>query len=135
MMVSMKKDFIRWHAKKSQLNDIVSRPSFHEQEVWFCYLGLNIGFEQDGIGDDYLRPVIIVRQFNHDIFWAIPVTRTEKRSMHYFEFSFREGTTSFAVISQIRLIDAKRLAYKIGIMSDADFTMLKQKIKDFCLDR
>jgi mRNA interferase MazF len=60
----MKKDFKKWHDKKSRINKIEPRPFFHEREIWYCALGVNVGFEQDGSGQDFIRPVIIrVRLF------------------------------------------------------------------------
>lgn len=69
----MKKDFKKWHDKKSQVNEIEVRPFFHEREIWYCTIGANVGFEQDGSGEDFLRPVIVFRKFNSEIFWAIPL--------------------------------------------------------------
>ena len=43
---TMKKDFKSWHGKKESLHHEKERPFFHEREVWFCSLGVNIGFEQ-----------------------------------------------------------------------------------------
>ncbi|MEK9174552.1 MAG: hypothetical protein AAB725_01115 [Patescibacteria group bacterium] len=53
----MKKDFQKWHSKKSWINDIDKPPFFHEREIWFCYLGANVGFEQDGTGEDFLETI------------------------------------------------------------------------------
>ena len=47
----MKKDFQKWHDKKSEVDRIKERPFLHVREIWFCHLGVNIGFEQDGNGD------------------------------------------------------------------------------------
>jgi len=55
-----KKDYIKWHKVKTNINDLEKRAFFHEREIWFCYLGANIGFEQNGTGGDYLRPVLII---------------------------------------------------------------------------
>ncbi len=41
----MKKDFRRWTTKKEVLNDTEGTALFHEREVWWCALGVNIGFE------------------------------------------------------------------------------------------
>jgi len=43
----MKKDFQKWHGKKSTIDQIEKRPFFHEGEIWWCVLGVNVGFEQD----------------------------------------------------------------------------------------
>lgn len=38
--------------------------------------------------------------------------------------------TSTVILSQIRLIDAKRLKYKTGDMSELDFASLTKKFKE-----
>ncbi len=125
----MKKDYISWHDKKSVINEVITRPFFREREIWYSYLGLNVGFEQDGVGKDFLRPVLIIRKFNNEIFWAVPLTNTKKKSEHYFAFSFVGEQVSTAILSQIRLIDGRRLGYKIGNISDPDFQVLIEKLK------
>ncbi len=125
----MKKDFNLWNKKKISLNDIESLPFFHEKEIWFCFLGANVGFEQDGQGDDFLRPIVIIKKFNSEICWGIPLSKTKRRGKYYFDFIFETGTESVAILSQIKLIDARRFAYKIGEISDTDFTNLIKKLK------
>lgn len=131
----MKKDFQKWHNKKSKVNDIVKRPFFHEREIWFCHLGANVGFEQDGNGEDFLRPIVIARKFNNEIFWGIPLTKSKnqtnkKAEKYYFSFSFIDSIKSVAILSQIRLVDAKRLVRHIGTMKDESFVELTKKLKE-----
>jgi len=130
----MKKDFQRWHGQKSRINEVEKRPFFHEREIWFCYLGVNIGFEQDGSRKEFLRPILIIRKFNNEIFWGIPLTKANKKKnkkteKYYFDFSFIAGIRSVAILSQIRLIDARRLSRHIGIMPDEEFVRLTEKLK------
>ena len=128
----MKKDYRKWHKIKTDINNVEKRAFFHERDIWFCYVGANVGFEQDGNKEDYLRPVLIVRKFNNEIFWGIPLTKSEKRkdNRYYYSFSFVKGIMSLVVLSQIKLIDAKRLARQMGIMKDDDFEKLKKKLKE-----
>lgn len=129
-MARMKKDYKKWHPIKTRINNIEEkRPFFHEREIWFCYLGENVGFEQDGRGNDFLRPVIILRKFNNEIFWGIPLTRTDKKSKYYYAFTFHPSGPSTAVLSQIRLIDARRLSRKIGDISEQDYAELTKRLK------
>ncbi|OGJ01433.1 hypothetical protein A3I95_00885 [Candidatus Nomurabacteria bacterium RIFCSPLOWO2_02_FULL_44_12] len=130
----MKKDYKDWHKKKSIINSIENRAFFHEREIWFCYIGENVGFEQDGTGEDYLRPVVIIRKFNNEIFWGIPLTKSiknkkRKADKYYYSFSFIPSIISTAILSQIKLIDAKRLSRHIGQISDSNFTDLIEKLK------
>ena len=131
----MQKDYERWHSKKAQINGLAKPPFFHEREIWFCYLGANIGFEQDGSKEEFLRPILIVRKFNNEIFWGVPLTKTQRKpkketSKYYYSFSFLPDITSVAILSQIRLTDAKRLSRHIGVMQENNFTELIKKLKD-----
>lgn len=126
-----KKDFRGWHQLKPVIDQKKERVFFHEREIWFCHLGVNIGYEQDGFGKEFLRPVIILRKFNNEVCCIIPLTKANKRrnKTYYFSFSFDSKTRSTAILSQIRLVDSKRLKYKIGTMSEEDFSALKTKIR------
>lgn len=126
------KDYTKWHKIKTDVNNLKDRAFFHEREIWFCYVGANVGFEQDGNKEDYLRPVLIVKKFNNEIFWGIPLTKSDKikDSRYYYSFSFIKNTTSLAILSQIRLIDVKRLARQIGVMKEEDFEKVKKKLKE-----
>ena len=44
----MNKNFKDWFTEKNDLNENKVRAFFHEREVWFSSVGVNIGFEQDG---------------------------------------------------------------------------------------
>lgn len=130
----MKKNYNIWIPVKQALNNAETpRLFFHEREVWFCHLGENIGFEQDGGDEQFLRPVVVIRKFNNEVLWAIPLTRTQKNLPFYFAFSIQSDTgvnveKSTAVLSQIRLIDAKRLRRMVGYISAEDFVRLKEKL-------
>jgi len=132
----MEKDYQIWTPIKKNLNNTDEpRLFFHEREVWYCHLGENVGFEQDGRGDEFFRPVVIIRKFNNEIFWGVPLTRTQKDLPFYFKFILETDTEvsvekSAAVLSQIRLIDAKRLRRMIGYISEEDFILLKKKLKE-----
>src|SRR3989344_39952 len=126
---NMRKDFKKWHSKKALINEKEKRPGFREREIWWCAIGVNIGFEQDGGGKDFLRPVIVFKKFNNEIFWGIPLTHTKKNTEFYFQFTIEKGTSSTGILSQIRLIDASRLSHKLGDMRTFDFEELKKKFK------
>jgi len=126
----MEKDYKKWHKQKREVENERPRVFFSEREIWSCYLGENVGFEQDGRGEEFLRPVIVLKKFNNEVLWVIPLTKTEKKNKYYFSFSFqKERNISVAILSQIRLVDVKRLKYKIGDIKTDDFNILKNKIR------
>ena len=129
-MEIMEKDFQKWHSEKASIHHDKKRPFFHIREVWFCSLGANVGFEQDGGGEKYLRPVLILRKFNNEVLWVLPFTKHEKKGRYYFSVMISHSTTPSAVIlSQIRLIDAKRLRSKLGDISEKDFLEVKKRLQ------
>jgi len=124
MLVWMQKDFSRWSEQKTKLNDVTVTLSFKEREIWFCYLGLNIGHEQDGDAETFLRPVLILKKFPNETFFAIPLTRTPRFGKEYFTVIDDPGI-SIALLSQGCVLDARRLVRRINSMSEKEFESLK----------
>lgn len=130
----MKKDYKKWMGHKAKINNDKKRPFFHEREVWFSSLGENIGFEQDGSGEKFLRPMLVLRKFNNEVVWVLPLTRTDKTGKYYFRISLvtDDGRTddrpSVIILTQLRLVDAKRLQYKIGDIKEDEFIKLKEAL-------
>ena len=123
----MKKDCANWNIKKIEVHHEKIRPFFHEREIWFCSLGVNVGFEQDG-GEGFLRPVVVVKKFNNDIAWCVPLTTRQKQGQYYVEV-FINKKKGNAILSQLRLVDGKRLYYKVGDLDEAVFEEIKRKIR------
>lgn len=122
-------EFNNWNEKKKKMHIDKQRPFFHEQEIWFCSLGANIGFEQDGRGDDFLRPVLVLKKFNNEVCWTLSMTKNAKSGKYYHTIFLDGREPSALILSQIRLVDAKRLAYKIGSVEKQNFMIIKEKIK------
>jgi len=124
----MKKDYKLWEPIKRSVHNVRPRVFFAEREIWSSYLGENIGYEQDGKGASFLRPLLILRKFNNEVCWAVPLTNSLKEGHYYFNFKLREQR-SRAIISQVRPVDAKRFKYKIGTISKDEFENLKMKVR------
>ena len=123
------KDFDRWNIKKKDINSQESRVFFHNREIWWCSLGINVGFEQDGTGKNFDRPVLIMKSYNKDIFFGVALTGKKKVGRHYFYLGKIDNRDSSAVLSQVRLIDAKRLIRKIGKLDKKIFAELKNALQ------
>jgi mRNA interferase MazF len=81
----MEKDFDRWNERKKSLHaNPAPRVYVHERELWFVHLGTNVGFEQDGRGEESLRPILVLRKFNNEVVWALPLTRRDKPGNPYY---------------------------------------------------
>lgn len=124
----MRKDFAKWFSLKQVAHEAESGALFHEREIWWCKLGVNIGFEIDGGGEDFERPVIIIKKFNLDTCIVIPLTAKPKTGKYYFPIGEINERNAVAILSQIRLIDRRRLAEKIETLPRAKFKKLLNAI-------
>lgn len=125
----MEKEYDDWNKLKKDLSTKKSNIFFHEREIWFCSIGKNIGDEEDGKNELFERPILVIRKFNNKIFLAIPLTSSQKDNKYYFQYELG-GKTYASIISQIRLLDSKRLSRKIGMIKESDFRGIIKKIHD-----
>ena len=68
-----------WHKVKDGLIKNANKIFFHEREIWWCSLGKNIGFEQNGKGEKFTRPVIVIKRLSLDTCLVLPLTTSKKR--------------------------------------------------------
>ena len=123
------KDHVRWMAVKSEVNNNFERPTYKEGDVYWICIGENVGFEQDGKGELFARPVLVIRGFSREIFWGIPLTSQRKKGEFYFEFEM-DGRKSVAILSQLRVFDTARVSGKrLGRINGAVLLEIKNKLK------
>jgi len=123
----MEKDFDRWNKKKKIVNN-VNNSFYHDREVWWCTLGLNIGFEQDGKGEDFSRPILVIKGFSREVLLCIPLTTRLKEGKYYHDIILNDKIKRKVILSQVRLIDSRRLEEKICTIDKTQFNSIKQKI-------
>ena len=126
----MKKDYKIWMPLKSEINNNERRPiGFKEREIWYACIGENIGFEEDGKGKKFARPVLILKVFNRKLCFIIPLSTSEKHGDFYYLFDGNTGKKSLALLSQSKPLDSSRLKHKIGVAKKEDFKEIKQRLK------
>jgi mRNA interferase MazF len=125
------KKFDEWNEVKKRTDNKIILPSFKQREIYWANIGENIGFEQNGKGENFMRPLLVFKKFSNNMFFGIPLSTQKKNDgSFFFEFSFKNDELSTALIVQGKLYDAKRLDRKIGKISLEDFEKLKSKFKD-----
>jgi len=126
----MSKKFNEWNQLKVILHNKKKKVLFKERDIFWASIGVNIGFEQDGKGTILSRPVLILKKYNQNLFFGIPLSTKIKEGSFFFEFILH-NKPSCALLVQGRTYDAKRLENKIGMISKEDFFELKLKLKEF----
>jgi len=126
----MEKEFDNWNEKKKKMHNRADAPFFHERELWWCALGVNVGFEQNGNGEEYLRPAVILKGMSGQTCFVIPLTTSASEHHLRPSVGIIDGEEARALLSQMRLIDSKRLAKKIGYLNKEIFEQIRKAIKD-----
>lgn len=124
----MEKDFDNWNSIKKDIHKKQKIIGFSQYEIIFMEIGVNVGFKQDGKGNEFLRPVLVYKKFNNRVFIGIPLTSKAKYDKFHFEFEYKRRKRSFAILSQLRLFNIKRAKYKDGKISKGNFKMLQEKL-------
>lgn len=126
----MKKDFDGWNENKKHLHVEGENKLYHKQEIWWCSLGINVGFEQDGTGTDGQRPVLILKSMGPYICLVIPLTTSPKKHPMRVPLGKIDGKQASALFSQIRVIDTKRLINKVCFLESEPFARVRKTAKD-----
>ena len=126
----MKKDFNKWNERKKDIHNKNKSPFYHERELWWSSLGVNIGFEQDGSGKELNRPILVLRGLSKNTCLAVPLTTSKNEHPLRPHIGKVEKEEAHALLSQIRVIDTKRLVRKIGYLDKKIFEEIRKIAKD-----
>ena len=124
----MEKDFDSWNKSKKRIHKDADSPFYHEREIWWCAVGVNIRNEIDGTGQHHDRPVLVLRAFNAETFLGVCLIGHERTGRYYVPIGKVDDRDASANLSQIRLLDTKRLIRKIGTLDERIFQKLAKKI-------
>ncbi len=129
----MDKDFDRWNEIKKRLARDAPLPHAFPKigEVWMCSLGKNLGREQDGGPQDFSRPVLVVKKFNNEIFWVVPLSTKQKPLDFYFNYNDPSGVPVAAVLAQLRLVSINRLRRDIYVLPPALLEEVRAQLRAF----
>lgn len=112
--------FLNWIKLKFQIHYKINRPTFKEKEVWWSNFGQNVGDEENGKDEFFMRPVLVIKKFNNHLALVVPTSRQLKNNQFYIQIGYKNQLYS-ALISHLRTIDVKRFRKKIAKFDDMDF--------------
>jgi mRNA interferase MazF len=137
------KNYKDWHNLKTEIENNGTKKKFHEREIWWCSLGENIGFEEDGKNEKFERPVLVLRKFNNEIFFGLPLTSQNKNNRFHFGFTVKtqkenweiQEQQSFAILSQMRLLSSKRMIRRVVHINENIFDSIEKSLVSLILER
>lgn len=127
------KDFDSWNELKKKIEAEKNEPDKFpkEGEVWMSSLGRNIGFEQNGSGNNFSRPILIVKKFNNHMFWCVSLSTKQKDFDFYFNYTDHNKQKVSAILAQMKLVSVKRLKRKLYELDSEKLQEIKVKLKSF----
>jgi mRNA-degrading endonuclease toxin of MazEF toxin-antitoxin module len=123
--MSYEKNFDSWNESKKTLEHGPILHYGHPGEVWWCSLGINLGVEVDGRNDNLERPVVVLRTYNRESLLVLPLTSKEKNDRFHHPIHFGKYT-SWAKLTQVRVVSAKRLLRKLDSIDENEFSLLRK---------
>jgi len=125
--------FDKWNKIKKKTHKITRKLGIKPREIFWAKIGQNIGDEEYGKGENFARPVIVIKQLSKDLFIGIPTTTAQKEDNDYYHNinyinNKNEMINSSAMILQIRVFSKKRLTSKLGKISKDDFEKIQEKM-------
>jgi len=125
------KDFNGWIAKKKESHYRKTLPPmFKERDIWWVSVGVNVGFEEDGKNSNFVRPVLVLKKFNRELFLGVPLSTKLKDNKYYVPISIKQETVS-AMTSQIRVFSSKRIWNKLAELDEKDFIKIVGEVAKF----
>ncbi len=126
----MKNDHDTWVVLKKKIDALCEQQTNFpiKQEVWMCALGKNIGFEQNGGGDNFSRPVLVIKKLNNKMYWIVPLSSKQKPFDFYYNFKDMYNKNVSVIIAQIKLVSIKRMQRKMYVLDNVNFTQIKSRL-------
>ena len=120
------KNFDHWNKrKKSYDQKIVSADfNFHEGEIWWTSIGVNIGSEIDGKHNNFERPGLIIKVISRNLVYLLPLTSKQHDDRYHGVVTYKKRI-GFVIFSQARCVSCKRLLRKIASIPKSDFSRIK----------
>jgi mRNA interferase MazF len=119
------KKFIEWNDLKIDTDKNTVNIKIREGEIRWCRFGVNIGHEIIGKGENFRRPVLILKKFSGDVFLGCPLTSKKHDGDWYFNLDHEEETRCI-ILNQARLLDRKRLEHKMYELNEVDLKNVKE---------
>ncbi len=133
--------FTLWGKEKQKIHAVKIQNFYvNQREIWFTKMGQNIGFEENG-KSSFLRPVLVLKKVGNLFFTVALTSKGKSNNLFYHEIvegkfnskNLKYKNSSFAILSQVKVMDKKRFTEKMGIVSQEELENIQKKLKELLL--
>ncbi|MCK9272870.1 type II toxin-antitoxin system PemK/MazF family toxin [Candidatus Gracilibacteria bacterium] len=121
--------FDNWNEEKKKIHNKKSEIYFKQGDIWRISLGINIKSESNGKGENFRRPVLILKKLSSDSCIVVPLSSKIKIGSWFYQYNLH-GIKETALLYQIRMIHKNRFQRKIGELDEKDFSEIKKRLKN-----
>lgn len=129
------KKFDEWNDNKKEIHKKEYEDFYvNVREIWFTKMWINVWFEENW-KSEFLRPVLVLKKV-WNLFFTVALTSQGKEN-NYFYYKFNEiflknpkyKNSSYAILSQVKVMDKKRFFENVWNISEKDFSEIKKRLK------
>jgi mRNA interferase MazF len=120
------KNFNDWNTKKIKIDSFVNINHPRAGEIWWCSIGMNIGTEIYGKGNDFTRPVLVINAEGSESFIGIPLSSKIRNTKYSYTIKTNDNKLHTVLFYQIRNFDKRRLVRRIYTLSDSEMSHVRQ---------
>jgi len=130
--------YYSWFYKKLNINYFRKWPKFlKERQVWLAYIWKNIDWEQNWDEKNFLRPVLILKNWWVKLEHITVILLTSQEKNDYFSFKLEKNIyafldyDSYLLLDKVKTISRKRIIWikPLWYINKKDFEKIKQKMK------
>lgn len=129
MLEQESSDYNLWNVVKIQASK--SKPkSIKNGNIYWVKIGKNIGCEVFGKGENFTRPVLVIKQFNtkSTLFLGIPLSSKIKNHPLCYVFVDSKNKSQNAMLSQMRVFDTRRIVSRCSKIDENELRNVIKKI-------
>lgn len=121
-----RKDFAGWAKVATWVDELVS-PDVNCGAIYWAYVGANIGYEQDGKGEYFTRPVLVLNKYGEHQVLVVPVTSTLRKGGYDMRVMV-QGMPHTVILNQFRTVDRRRIGDFIDQIGKAELAKIRERV-------
>jgi mRNA interferase MazF len=90
-------------------------------------IGVNIGTEIDGKNNNFERPVLIIKKFDEENLWILPITNSPNTRLPSYMITDNK-ISGHVLLHQLRMINIGRLIRLVSKVNDNEFEEIRRRI-------
>lgn len=126
-MAKYEKDFKGWAKVAEEVEGREREEIYKSGVVYWANLGVGVGSNEDGKGERFTRPVLLLAMVSKARALIVPITSQVKEGVNYREILVA-GKVEYLLFDQVRTIDTKCLE---GMLDDVGEVFLRKMRGDF----